>query len=48
VTKGQYDLGEHYDLAEQQLEGGGFERPWVHFDGKEAPKWLLAQFPGKS
>ncbi|MBF4371135.1 hypothetical protein EAY04_24415, partial [Vibrio anguillarum] len=35
VTEGQYDLGEHYDLAEAMAIAEGYEAPFVCFDQSE-------------
>lgn len=35
VTQEQYDLGEHYDMAEDILSEGDYEGPFVHFDRTE-------------
>lgn len=35
VTEGQYDLGEHYDLASAMAIAEGYEAPFVCFDQSE-------------
>lgn len=36
VSQDQYDLGEHYDMAEVLAEKGGYEAPFVCFDHTES------------
>ena len=40
VTQQEYDNGVHYDLAAQSLAERGYEKPYVHFDDREAPPFL--------
>jgi len=35
VTQEQYDNGEHYELAKQNAEFNGYERPMIAFDAKD-------------
>jgi hypothetical protein len=41
VTEEEYANGVHLDLVEGNLELGGYEEPYVHFAGEEAPAFLL-------
>lgn len=40
----EYDLGVHYDVAESSAKEQGYEGPFVVFDEKECPDWLLERF----
>lgn len=40
-THEQVELGQHYDLAEDELGFRGYDMPFVHFDPWEIPKFLL-------
>jgi hypothetical protein len=41
VTPEEYENGVHYALAERRLFAAGYEEPFVHFAGPEAPAFLL-------
>lgn len=41
VTQEQYDLGEHYDFAEDDAREAGFYGKMVSIDENEGPKWLF-------
>jgi hypothetical protein len=41
VTPAEYADGVHYDRAEERLAAAGYEAPWVHFDDREAPRFLI-------
>jgi hypothetical protein len=40
----EYDVGEHYDVAEHSAENEGYEGPMVTFDENDGPKWLFDNF----
>lgn len=42
VTSEDYDLGVHYDRAEELAEDAGYEPPFVCFDDAEQPHILAA------
>ena len=41
-TREQYDEGEHYEMAEEQLADNDYEPPFVHFDDMDRKRipWL--------
>jgi hypothetical protein len=41
VTPAEFANGVHYDLVEERLAEAGYEKPWVHFDDHEAPRFLI-------
>ena len=41
VTDDEYENGIHYYLAEADLLEAGYEEPFVHFDGRECPAFLI-------
>jgi hypothetical protein len=41
VTRDEYDNGVHYSLVEAHLADDGYEEPYVHFDERESPPFLL-------
>jgi hypothetical protein len=41
VTYEQYADGVHCDRVEQRLVADGYEEPFLHFDKREAPPFLL-------
>jgi hypothetical protein len=41
VTKEEYENGVHYDLVEELLIEQEYEEPFVHFDQRDAPAFLL-------
>jgi hypothetical protein len=41
VTQEDYENGVHYYLAEADLLVAGYEEPYVHFDDREAPPFLI-------
>jgi hypothetical protein len=41
VTPAEYANGVHYELVEERLAEAGYEKPWVHFDDREAPGFLI-------
>lgn len=43
-TEPEYELGVHYDIAESSANEQGYDGPFVVFDEKECPDWLLERF----
>ena len=41
VTPAQFANGVHDDCVEERLAAVGYEKPWVHFDDREAPGFLI-------
>jgi len=41
VNEDEYDNGIHYDRADELLAEAGYEKPYLHFDEKEAPDFLI-------
>ena len=41
VTQDEAENGVHYYLVEAQLLEDGYEEPFVHFDDREAPPFLM-------
>jgi hypothetical protein len=41
VTTAEYANGVHDDLVEERLAVAGYEKPWVHVDDREAPRFLI-------
>jgi hypothetical protein len=41
VTPAEFANGVHDDRAEERRAAAGYEGPWVHFDDREAPRFLL-------
>jgi hypothetical protein len=44
INEQEYDLGMHYDQAQEQAVEYGYEGPFVSFDEIEAPAWLFQHF----
>lgn len=44
----QYDVGEHYDLAEDSAREDGYEGPMVVFDENDGPNFLFDHFVWES
>jgi len=44
----EYQLGQHYDVAESFAKEQGYEGPFVLFDEHESPDWLLERFVWES
>jgi len=42
VTHEEYANGVHCDLVEERLVEEGYEEPFLHFDGLDAPDFLVA------
>lgn len=40
----EYDIGEHYELAEAAAAAEGYARPMVVFDEHDGPEWLFLNF----
>lgn len=40
----EYDVGKHYELAEEAAEGEGYSGPMVAFDENDGPEWLFERF----
>lgn len=38
------ELGCHYNEAEKWAEDNGYERPFITWDERECPDWLLERF----
>ena len=47
-AEAQYDIGEHYEKAEEMAESDGYEGPFVVFDENDGPDWLFDRFVWKS
>ena len=43
-SEAEYDVGDHYDVAEQSAEDEGYEGPMVAFDENDGPEWLFDHF----
>jgi hypothetical protein len=41
VDEDEYANGIHYDLADELLTAAGYEKPWLHFDDRECPDFLI-------
>ena len=48
IPEEEYDVGTHYDMAEQLALDEGYEGPAVVFDENDGPDWLFANFNWKS
>lgn len=44
----QYDVGEHYERAEEMARSDGYEGPFVVYDENDGPDWLFKKFIWKS
>jgi hypothetical protein len=40
----EYDIGTHYELAEDAALSEGYEGPMVTFDENDGPDWLFERF----
>ena len=40
----EYDIGRHYEIAEDAAEGEGYGGPMVVFDENDGPDWLFERF----
>jgi hypothetical protein len=43
-----YDVGDHYEKAEDMASEDGYEGPYVVFDENDGPNWLFDRFVWKS
>lgn len=44
VPAENYDVGIHYEIAEDAAEAEGYDRPMVAFDENDGPEWLFEHF----
>lgn len=44
----EYDVGKHYDIAENAALENGYEGPFVTYDENDGPNWLFDHFVWKS
>ncbi|NDD54932.1 hypothetical protein EBZ39_13890 [bacterium] len=47
-TEKQYDVGMHYDVAEEQARDEGYEGPMVVYDENDGPEFLFEHFTWES
>lgn len=47
-SESEYDIGEHYDIAENAALEEGYEGPFVVFDENDGPDWLFDHFVWES
>lgn len=47
-SQDQYDVGEHYDMAENHAREEGYEGPMVVFDENDGPSFLFDHFVWES
>jgi hypothetical protein len=40
VKQQEYENGVHYDLVEERLKDARYERPWLHSDEFESPRFF--------
>lgn len=48
LAEAAYDVGAHYDLAEDSAREEGYEGPYVVFDENDGPDWLFDHFVWES
>lgn len=44
LPEDEYDIGTHYELAEDAASAEGYDGPMVAFDENDGPDWLFEHF----
>lgn len=44
LTQEQYDEGEHYEKADDEAAGAGYDTGYLVYDENDGPSWLFAHF----
>ena len=44
LEQDEYDVGDHYELAEDAAKDSGYSGPAIVFDENDGPDWLFEQF----
>jgi len=47
-SQDEYDVGKHYEIAEEQAADEGYEGPMVVFDENDGPNFLFDHFVWES